>query len=153
MKTTTTTTIIVMVVGLGPCVVFAGEKPILAALAMIESGNNPRAIGRKGERSAYQIMPSVWKQHSKVPFVIATKQPEIALDVVESHAIWLANTFKQEQPMGSHRTINNIDFYIMWNRGFTYYKRCEFDPAKISPKTREKAVRYQNLVMLYSGRN
>ena len=36
--------------------------PFLKALADIESGNNPRAIGAKGEVSAYQILPKVWEE-------------------------------------------------------------------------------------------
>ena len=36
---------------------------IMAALAMLESGNNPSAIGTRGERTAWQMMPHVIRQY------------------------------------------------------------------------------------------
>lgn len=41
---------------------FTYSHPLFHALAVIESGENDRAIGRKGEVSRYQILPSQWKR-------------------------------------------------------------------------------------------
>ena len=40
---------------------------LLAAIAMVESGNDPSALGKKGEVSQYQITPKVWRIYSKTP--------------------------------------------------------------------------------------
>ena len=36
---------------------------LMAALSLIESGDNDRAVGRAGEVSRYQIMPFVWRAY------------------------------------------------------------------------------------------
>lgn len=38
------------------------DARILAAIAEVETGNNPRAIGPAGERGAHQLTPSVRRQ-------------------------------------------------------------------------------------------
>jgi hypothetical protein len=44
------------------------EDVLLDAIAQVESGNNPKAIGQCGERTEYQIMPGTWQRFSTVPF-------------------------------------------------------------------------------------
>jgi len=36
----------------------------IAAIAMVESGNNPAAVGKAGELSEYQITRQVWKAYA-----------------------------------------------------------------------------------------
>lgn len=44
----------------------------LAALAEVETGNDPAAVGRAGERTPYQISPRVWAAYSRQPMRSAT---------------------------------------------------------------------------------
>lgn len=39
----------------------------LVAIALVETGNNNKLVGKLGEKSAWQIRPSTWKQFSKLP--------------------------------------------------------------------------------------
>lgn len=57
---------------------------ILYALAAVESGGNPKAIGRAGERSQYQITEAAWREEVDIPFEKATEDPQVAYWV----AIW-----------------------------------------------------------------
>lgn len=55
---------------------------ILYALACVESGQNPAALGKHGERSAWQLTEAAWKEETGVPFEYATTRPELAEAVV-----------------------------------------------------------------------
>lgn len=61
------------------------EEIMLAVIRAIESGNRPDKIGKKGERSAYQFMPMVWRFHTQVPFEMATTHPAIADVMARRH--------------------------------------------------------------------
>ncbi len=79
------------------------------ALAMIESGNNDRAVGAVGEISRYQIRPAIWKRYAppganwrnqRTAFVVATKVMEERLGAFrESHK----------------RAPTDFEFYVLWN--------------------------------------
>src|SRR4051812_33425872 len=63
------------------------------ALGMIETGNNDREVGKAGEVSRYQILPSVWKAYSNSR---EYQNPEVSLQVARQHWIYLATYFKQQ---------------------------------------------------------
>ena len=58
------------------------ENRMLAAIAIVE--NSPNTIGLRGERSIYQILPSTWREYSRIPIHEATaeQQHEVALAVL-----------------------------------------------------------------------
>jgi len=58
---------------------------LLLAIAMVESGNDHSAVGKKGEVSAYQITPKVWRLYTKVPPSRASRNPLTAHYVAKSH--------------------------------------------------------------------
>jgi hypothetical protein len=62
-------------------------EAFLLAIALVESGNNPKAIGAHGERGRYQITATVWRQHTKKPFTLA--HTDFAHTVAERHVTWL----------------------------------------------------------------
>jgi hypothetical protein len=70
---------------------------LLAALADVESGNDPHAIGKLGERSAWQIMPGSWAMHSRFPHRIASERPDIARAVAALHLDWTMETLRRRQ--------------------------------------------------------
>jgi hypothetical protein len=53
------------------------------ALSQIESGDCDVCVGRYGEVSRYQILPSVWRQYTKLPLGAATN-PFTARNVAEA---------------------------------------------------------------------
>jgi hypothetical protein len=68
---------------------------MLDAIAQVESGNNPRAVGQHGERSAYQMMESTWKSHTDLPFLLATQRPDMARMVARRHLEWLCAALRR----------------------------------------------------------
>ena len=40
----------------------------ILAIALVETGNNPAAIGRAGERSEYQFRRATWECYTALPF-------------------------------------------------------------------------------------
>jgi len=76
------------------------EQAMLKAIRQVESNEDPRAVGKKGERSAYQFMPATWALYSKRPFIEATTNPMEAERVAEKHLRTIAtalNTFDGKQ--------------------------------------------------------
>lgn len=59
---------------------------ILYAISAVESGNNPRAIGKAGERSAWQFTRETWERETSLPFETATEDPSAAKVIAEKHA-------------------------------------------------------------------
>ncbi|MCM2304073.1 MAG: lytic transglycosylase domain-containing protein [Elusimicrobia bacterium] len=60
-------------------------EALLRALAAVESGSDPRAIGRAGERSQWQIRPATWRQYTRAPFAAATTNEVLAQLVARTH--------------------------------------------------------------------
>jgi hypothetical protein len=126
------------------------ELYFLKAFAMIESGIDDNAIGSKGERSRYQIMPFVWKhfcpwldikEHGTNPYIAS----EVAYNILEN----IIEYYK-------HYTGNNPtwhDTYVMWNRGPAYYRGKSFNFSSLTLRDREKAVRFNKLIIIYEGKN
>lgn len=71
------------------------EDALLDAIAEVESGNNSRAIGAHGERSAYQITPQSWAMHTRARFELATREPSRARQVARMHLAWTVETLRR----------------------------------------------------------
>jgi hypothetical protein len=103
-----------------------------AALSQIESGDNDKAIGKKGEISRYQILPDVWStfasEHAN------WENPKEALAVAKEAMKRRCAEFEQT----FHRAPTDFEFYVLWNA-----------PAQIErPGTvvSERAKRFCNLL-------
>jgi hypothetical protein len=85
---------------------------LLWAIAAVETGHDDAAIGRAGERSQYQIMEVVWRQHEpSLPHDRCAGQA--ATDVANQHLHWLT------KQVGS----DVISLASAWNQGATGHKR------------------------------
>ena len=103
---------------------------ILAALSMLESGDNDRAIGNAGEVSRYQVMPDVWRLHHG-------KDPTNPVEAKRVATQILMHRIASFQVM-RHRTPTPFETYLLW--------RC---PGRVSNPTKraaETAERFANLV-------
>jgi hypothetical protein len=100
-----------------------------AALSMIESGDNDRAIGPDGEISRFQIRHKLWPggdpQNAKVALLVAQEiiRPRLA-QFQKSH----------------EREATDFEFYVLWN--------APWQVDHPSPVVTERARRFANLVEL-----
>jgi hypothetical protein len=74
---------------------YVDSAALLAALAEIESGNRSSAIGRYGERSAFQFTLATWRQHTRTDFERATSDPAYALAVARERLLYLRRVLLQ----------------------------------------------------------
>ena len=104
----------------------------LKALEEVESNGNPRAVGRHGEMTKFQVMPSVWREYNNKP-IHRCGPNEIAATVKE---IWSDRVDAFTLRHGRKPTA--AELYLIWHR-----------PARATRPTkveRERAVRFSNLV-------
>jgi hypothetical protein len=110
----------------------------LAALGMLESGDNDTAVGAVGEVSRYQIKPWIWRQYSTCE---EYQNRELSTQVAGQHLAELQRVFRKR----TRREPDDFDLYVLWNAGPTYYGRIGFAQARVHPVVRERARRYANL--------
>lgn len=96
------------------------------ALAMLESGDNDRAIGRAGEVSRYQISPELWPGGNPLDTGVA---------LANAQRIMSSRTAAFEQSHG--RAPDDFEFYVLWNA-----------PAQINHPHRAVAARARRFVNL-----
>ena len=83
----------------------------LAALSLIESGNNDRAVGRHGEVSRFQIKPALWRQYgASVPLTSRTNLP-VALRLTREIMQDRCRNFERHY----HRPPTDFEYYVLWN--------------------------------------
>jgi hypothetical protein len=109
------------------------------ALGQIETGGDDKEIGRSGEVSRYQIMPSVWRHYSDSQ---SYRDPETSLQVAQQHWTALYKTFKEQ----ARREPTDFDMYVLWNTHYGFYAKHGFNPERLGPAVRDRAERYVNLV-------
>ncbi len=96
----------------------------LQALALVESGNNPAAVGKAGETTRYQMIPAVRREYGSAERVLQAR--------------CTAFTARFQRPC------NDVEFYLLWHRParVTNPKRVEL----------ERAQRYANTVQKLKGK-
>jgi hypothetical protein len=115
----------------------AGDSRI-AALSLIESGDNDAAVGGAGEVSRYQIKPWIWRQYNPSS---SYADRRVSTQVAEQHLADLVERFRRS----ARREPSDFDLYVLWNAGPTYYARIGFTASRVHPIIRERATRYVNL--------
>ena len=118
---------------------------------MIETGNNGKLIGKQGEVSAYQIKPRVWKQYKNTPYsVYYWSSLDYSSIIAINHRLWLYDNYIR---LSGYKTMNNLEFYCLWNLGLEGFRKYSFNVQAVPRKARDAAMRYNNLVFLYSSNN
>jgi hypothetical protein len=108
-----------------------------AALSQIESGDNDKAVGKKGEISRYQILPDVWAAFA--PESANCQNPKDALAVAKETMKKRCAEFEQT----FHRAPTDFEFYVLWNA-----------PAQIErpgSAVKERARRFCNMLSRRDG--
>ena len=97
------------------------------ALSMIESGDNDRAIGNRGEVSRFQILPALWPGGDP-------RNKEEALSAARAIMQVRLTRFQREYK----RPASDFEFYVLWN--------APWDVGHPSKAVSERAQRFANLV-------
>lgn len=119
----------------------------ICAIAVVESNDKMRAVGAKGERTAWQIMPSTWNAYVKPGEKMCMRSRQDAYTIASR--IYSHNYVRFVQATGNRPT--HVDVYAMWNLGFAGYKRRRFDIDRCPMITRRAAARYMTIcVNIYS---
>ena len=96
----------------------------IAAIALVESGNNPAAVGKAGELSEYQITRQVWKAYAPAePFTRENaKRRKVSRYVAFNHASELEKSVPLVILLKNER-----DTVLLcaagWHRGERYMRR------------------------------
>ena len=114
------------------------ETSRIAALGLIESGNNDAAVGGAGEVSRYQIKPWIWRQYNQS---CSYADRRVSTQVAVRHMADLEDRFRRS----ARREPTDFDRYVLWNAGPTYYAHIAFSSVRVHPVIRERARRYVNL--------
>jgi hypothetical protein len=114
---------------LAACAFAARGMDRLPALSMLETGNNDSTVGRRGEISRFQILPSVWRRYGAGN---PLNPRDATLAVRRIMAKRLAN-FERSQ----RRQATNFDYYVLWN--------APAQAGRPSPVVSERARRFANL--------
>jgi len=104
------------------------------ALSLIESGDDDRAIGTRGEISRYQIRPAVWRRYA--PANADWGNPEDSLTVAKVTMEYRCMAFER----AFHRPPTDFEFYVLWNAPAQIQH-----PSKVVSK---RAERFSNLIAL-----
>lgn len=87
-------------------------RNVLRSLAAVESGDDPRVIGRLGERSRWQFMERTWRAYTQAPFARASTDEVLARIVAETHLRMIISRLRRQ---GRPVTVKNIA--RCWNPG------------------------------------
>lgn len=121
---------------------YAADTATLKALSAFESSSRDAARGRAGEVSRYQILPTTWAEHSKIPCTPNNYQdPHVSFIVANS--IWEQLRSRYYMTCGHYPT--DAETYVMWNRGFNYYARHHLAWNLLPRGVRDKALRFDNI--------
>ena len=69
-------------------------EKFLDSIAARETGYNSRKIGKKGERSMYQMKKETWERYTSAPFYLATLNRALAYEVAKEHFKYLFDNWQ-----------------------------------------------------------
>jgi hypothetical protein len=104
----------------------------LAALSMVETGNNDHMIGRAGEISRYQILKTEWRSVTN-----STRYTDPA--TAKAVTLRLLDRRVQSFRATYHRNPTNFEFYGLWNAPTQVFER------RVSRTVADRCRRFANL--------
>ena len=110
---------------------------LIHAVALVESNNNPRAVGDQGKANgAFQMWKPAWQDCSKwlerngfkpTPYKQGVNDPNVSHQYCK---IYLSILHRQLS-RALKRDVTAADLYAAYNLGYTGYKRRGFDLARV----------------------
>jgi hypothetical protein len=95
-------------------------EAMLWALRQVETGENPKAIGPFGERSAYQFLPSTWAEYTDAKFEQwASSDAPLVHRVAKRHLARICAALFREQQLAEPAMIA-----AAWRYGIGNAVRC-----------------------------
>lgn len=91
----------------------------LRAIAQVESGENPHAVGPLGERSMYQFTRDTWRLHSLRSIYDATTDPAYAHQIALRHLAYLHSVLRAQAVPETPATLA-----AAWHYGPRFAKIC-----------------------------
>lgn len=85
---------------------------LLTAIAAVESNQNDKAIGRRGERGRYQIRQSTWASYGRGRFEIEAHNQPAAADCAVRYLRSLARLLLDHK-----HSVNVTELATLWNTG------------------------------------
>ncbi len=93
--------------------------------------------GTNGEVSRFQIMPSVWRQHSQSrDYDNPEVAWEVAQQVLQERSRWFS--------AANGRAPDAAELYLMWNKP-GYFAAAGFDVKRVKTLFQQRAQRFANL--------
>jgi hypothetical protein len=133
---------------------------LLSALAQIESGNNPNAIGMAGEVTQYQILPSTLRYISRLRLQdgecslanapTSSGAVFVRRNVGDENAAYYLGIIQQRLRMALHREARPSELYAVWRLGFDGFMRRGFNLSRCPASVRDGARRFNNLLVHYN---
>jgi len=111
---------------------------LLAAIAMVESGNNDRAVGKAHEISRYQIKPQIWQQYG-----LLRKQDYTNPFVAEQIALKHARHLQHVMPSFAANSVTHMA--AAWNYGPTNMRIAGYQLTNLPPSVISYSERVQNV--------
>ena len=111
---------------------------LLAALALVESGNHDLAKGKSGEVSRYQIMPYIWKAETTSR---SWTDPEVARVVAQRILVKRIDYFTKK----TGRLPSSAEVYLLWSRPGNF-EASGWNLHKINLRQQQRCNRYANAV-------
>jgi hypothetical protein len=113
-----------------PMISFGMDR--LAALSMIETGDNDRMVGRAGEISRYQILKREWRSvTNSTRYTDPATAKAVTLQLIDRRLQAFQGRYS--------RPPTNFEFYALWNAPGQVLER------RVSPTVAERCRRYANL--------
>jgi hypothetical protein len=123
----------------------------ILAIALVESGNNPKAVGKAGELSEYQITRQVWEEYTIKPFTKANGRNQVISKYVAfQHAVSLEEKVNGNWGIEMRVILRKLpqaerDTVLLcaagWHRGERYMRR---PMGRWSKETRDYSDRVWN---------
>ena len=104
----------------------------LSALSSLETGNNDRMVGKRGEISRYQVMKAEWRS---ITGSTNYRDPELAREVTLKLLGQRVERFRARY----HRNPSDFEFYALWNAP------AQALTGRISRTVAERSQRFANL--------
>ncbi len=100
-----------------PSALAASSDRLLAAISQVESGDRDDAVGRRGERSRYQLSERVWLHFSSLPFSRGD-DPGFSRDVALAYLGWIEAQLRLHR-----RPATPYEMALAWNAGVAGSRR------------------------------
>lgn len=119
-----------------PAPTAVSDDAMLSAIAEVETGNNAAKRGHHGERTQLQIMPTTWREFSRLPHSASATHPQETERVAKAYLAVIRKNLRA-------RGLPETPFFIAagWNAGAGW--------KRLHPSTVSYAERVANLVQTF----